>query len=133
MSSTLLEQTRALHEDLEVFEKAMYKELGNPSLTKMRRADEIARDQVVATLLDAHSQRAAQRTSSSNALMMQSATQARGAHCEVRQEEAGLRGAYFGFGSHINASERFLITRRRTDTGTETFHGNTFCTQTKKE
>ena len=60
MSSTLLEQTRALHEDLEVFEKAMYKELGNPSLTKMRRADEIARDQVVATLLDAHSQRAAQ-------------------------------------------------------------------------
>ena len=61
MSSTLLEQTRALHEDLEVFEKAMYKELGNPSLTKMRRADEIARDQVVATLLDAHSQRAAQR------------------------------------------------------------------------
>ena len=39
---------------------------------------------------------AQQRTSSSNAFMMQSATQARGAHCEVRQEEAGLRGAYFG-------------------------------------
>ena len=27
-------------------------------------------------------------------------------------ESKTLRGAYFGFGSHINASERFLITRR---------------------
>ena len=60
MASTLLEQTRALHEDLEVLEQAMYKELGDPSTVRMRRADEIARDQVVATLLQAHTQRSAQ-------------------------------------------------------------------------
>ena len=60
MSSTILEQTRALHEDLEVLEKAMYKELGDPSTAKLRRADEIARDQVVASMLEAHTSRSSQ-------------------------------------------------------------------------
>lgn len=60
MSSSLLEQTRSLHEDLEVLERAMYRELGDPSTAKLRRADEIARDQVVATMLEAHTSRSAQ-------------------------------------------------------------------------
>jgi splicing factor 3A subunit 3 len=60
MSSTLLEQARSLHEDLEVLEKAMYKELGDVSTATKRRADEIARDQVVATMLDSHTKRSRQ-------------------------------------------------------------------------
>jgi len=56
----MLEQTRSLHEDLEVLEKAMYKELGNPEAARYKRADEIARDQVVASLLEAHSERSSQ-------------------------------------------------------------------------
>ena len=54
MASTLLEQTRALHEDIEILEKAMYSELGDVSGTKLKRADEVARDQVVAQMLGAH-------------------------------------------------------------------------------
>ena len=49
-----LEVTRALHEELELLEKAMYTELGDPSTARLKRPDEIARDQVVATLLEAH-------------------------------------------------------------------------------
>ncbi|EOD28985.1 hypothetical protein EMIHUDRAFT_234356 [Emiliania huxleyi CCMP1516] len=58
MSGTLLEQARNLHEDLEILEKAMYRELGDPATAHLKRVDEVARDQVVATLLDAHTQRA---------------------------------------------------------------------------
>jgi len=54
MASTVLEQTRALHEDIEILEKTMYSELGDASATKLKRADEVARDQVVATVLGAH-------------------------------------------------------------------------------
>jgi len=57
MASSLLEQTRSLHEDLEVLERAMTKELGDPSTAKLKRPDQIARDQVVATLLSAHQTR----------------------------------------------------------------------------
>lgn len=46
MASSILEQTRSLHEELEVLERAMYKELGDPSTAKLKRADEVARDQV---------------------------------------------------------------------------------------
>ena len=53
MSGTLLEQARNLHEDLEILEKAMYRELGDPATAHLKRVDEVARDQVVATLLDA--------------------------------------------------------------------------------
>ena len=83
---SLLEQARSLHEELEVLERAMYKELGDPSTTKLKRADEVARDQVwehckpccrcaahgvswvscpqvVATLLDAHRTRCSQLSS----------------------------------------------------------------------
>lgn len=60
MGSTLLEQTRSLHEDLEVLERAMVKELADASAAKMKRADEVARDQVVATMLDAHQARSGQ-------------------------------------------------------------------------
>ena len=60
MASSLLEQSRALHEDLELLERAMYRELGDPSTAKMRRADEIARDQLVASLLAAHANRSGQ-------------------------------------------------------------------------
>ena len=35
-----------VHEDLEVLERAMYRELGDPSAGKLKRADQIARDQV---------------------------------------------------------------------------------------
>ena len=49
-----LERARGLHEDLELLEKAMTKELGDPANEKLKRADEVARDQVVATLLAAH-------------------------------------------------------------------------------
>ena len=57
MSTTHLERARGLHEDLELLEKAMTKELGDPANEKLKRADEVARDQVVATLLDAHTAR----------------------------------------------------------------------------
>jgi hypothetical protein len=46
MSASLLERGRGLHEDLEVLERAMYRELGDPSAGKLKRADQIARDQV---------------------------------------------------------------------------------------
>ena len=46
MSASLLERSRGLHEDLEVLERAMYRELGDPSAGKLKRADQIARDQV---------------------------------------------------------------------------------------
>ena len=46
MASNLVEQSRALHEDLEILEQAMYRELGDASTMKLKRADEIARDQV---------------------------------------------------------------------------------------
>ena len=45
MSSSLLERTRSLHEDLEVLEKAMAKEVGDPSTRKLGRQDQIARNQ----------------------------------------------------------------------------------------
>ena len=48
MASSLLERARSLHEDIEVLEGAMYKELGDPSTTKLKRADQIAREQVSA-------------------------------------------------------------------------------------
>ncbi|KAL3898355.1 MAG: hypothetical protein SGPRY_012857 [Prymnesium sp.] len=60
MSSTLLERARTLHEELEVLERTMYSELGDPASSKLKRADEVARDQVVATLLSAHRERAEQ-------------------------------------------------------------------------
>jgi len=58
--ASLLERSRGLHEDLEVLERAMYRELGDPSTIKLKRTDQIARDQVVATLLGAHQSRAGQ-------------------------------------------------------------------------
>mmetsp|Transcript_9869 Transcript_9869/g.19951 ORF Transcript_9869/g.19951 Transcript_9869/m.19951 type:complete len:530 (+) Transcript_9869:90-1679(+) len=62
MASTILEQTRALHEDIEILEKTMYSELGDASATKLKRADEVARDQVVATLLNAHQSKGVELT-----------------------------------------------------------------------
>jgi len=58
MSGQQLEQARALHEDLEILERAMYRELGDPNNQRLKRVDTIARDQVVSTLLDAHTERA---------------------------------------------------------------------------
>ena len=46
MAASLLERTRGMHEDLEVLERAMYRELGDPSTAKLKRPDQIARDQV---------------------------------------------------------------------------------------
>jgi splicing factor 3A subunit 3 len=60
MSSTYVERTRSLHEELEILERAMYTELGDPSTVKLKRPDQIARDQVVANLLSAHQQRTEQ-------------------------------------------------------------------------
>ena len=61
MASSVLEQTRSLHEDIEVLERAMYRELAQAQLQgKQRRADEVARDQVVAAMLDAHASRSRQ-------------------------------------------------------------------------
>ena len=62
MASTVLEQTRALHEDIEILEKTMYGELGDASATKLKRADEVARDQVVSTVLGAHTSKCAELT-----------------------------------------------------------------------
>ena len=62
MASTVLEQTRALHEDIEILEKTMYGELGDASATKLKRADEVARDQVVATVLGAHTSKCVELT-----------------------------------------------------------------------
>ena len=42
-----MEVARALAEDLEVLERAMYAELGDPPSVRRKRPDEIARDQVV--------------------------------------------------------------------------------------
>ena len=56
----MLERSRALHEDLEVLEKVMSRELGDAANTGLKRPDEIARDQVVATLLKEHSTRSGQ-------------------------------------------------------------------------
>ena len=58
MSGSLLEQARALHEDLEVLERAMYVELGDPATQRLKRVDAIARDQVVSSLLAARAERA---------------------------------------------------------------------------
>jgi splicing factor 3A subunit 3 len=58
MSGQLLEQARALHEDLEILERSMYRELGDPATQRLKRVDTIARDQVVATMLRAHTERA---------------------------------------------------------------------------
>ena len=63
MASTVLEQTRALHEDIEILEKTMYGELGDVAAAKLKRADEVARDQVVATLLNAHTSKCVELTS----------------------------------------------------------------------
>ena len=63
MSSTLIEQSRALHEDLEILETAMYRELGEASSSKLTRPDEIARDQVVSTLLNKHQAQSSRLTS----------------------------------------------------------------------
>ena len=63
MASTVLEQTRALHEDIEILEKTMYGELGDASATKLKRADEVARDQVVSTVLGAHTSKCVELTS----------------------------------------------------------------------
>jgi len=52
-----LELGRTAHEELEVLERAMHIELGDPNCSKMKRVDEIARDQVVSTLLQAHHER----------------------------------------------------------------------------
>ena len=60
MSSSLLEQTRSLHEDIEVVERAMYQELGDPANSKLKRVDTVARDQVVSAMLAAHQSRCAQ-------------------------------------------------------------------------
>ena len=46
MSGTLLEQARSLHEDMELLERAMYSELGDPANANLKRVDAIARDQV---------------------------------------------------------------------------------------
>ena len=62
MASTTLELTRTLHEELETLERAMYKELGDPSTAKLKKPDQVARDQVVATLLAAHQSRCEQLT-----------------------------------------------------------------------
>eukprot|EP00965_Chrysotila_dentata_P253945 6211529-Pleurochrysis_carterae.AAC.1 len=47
---SVLEQTRVLHEELEVLERAMMQELGDPSNARLKRVDEIARDQVLRSL-----------------------------------------------------------------------------------
>ena len=57
MASTLLERARSLHEELEILERAMFTELGDPAAVKLKRPDQIARDQVVANLLNAHNER----------------------------------------------------------------------------
>ena len=62
MASTVLEQTRALHEDIEILEKTMYGELGDVAAAKLKRADEVARDQVVATLRNAHTSKCVELT-----------------------------------------------------------------------
>ena len=43
---SLLERTRMLHEEVEVIERAMYQELGDPATAKLKRVDAVARDQV---------------------------------------------------------------------------------------
>ena len=48
---SLLEQARALHEDIEIIERAVYTELGDPSATKLKRVEEIARDQAAAAAI----------------------------------------------------------------------------------
>jgi len=63
MTSTLLEQSRLLHEDIEILEKTMYTELGDASGAKLKRPEEVARDQVVATLLNAHREKCEQLAS----------------------------------------------------------------------
>ncbi|KAL1498662.1 hypothetical protein AB1Y20_013975 [Prymnesium parvum] len=63
MSSTLLERARTLHEELELLERAMYTELGDPAAARLKRADEVARDQVVAAMLSAHTSRGEQLAS----------------------------------------------------------------------
>lgn len=59
MSGSLLEQTRSLHEDMELLERAMFQELGDPASANLKRVDTIARDQVVAAFLSAHHERSA--------------------------------------------------------------------------
>ena len=44
-----LERARSLHEELEVLERSMYTELGDPSSVRLKRQDQIARDQVRTT------------------------------------------------------------------------------------
>ena len=60
MSGTLLEQARSLHEDMDLLERAMYSELGDPANANLKRVAAIARDQVVSAFLGAHQERCAQ-------------------------------------------------------------------------
>ena len=62
MASTVLEQTRGLHEDIEILEKTMFGQLGDLSSSKLKRSEEVARDQVVATLLNSHREKCEQLT-----------------------------------------------------------------------
>jgi len=74
---SLLEQARALHEDIEIIERAVYTELGDPSGTKLKRVEEIARDQVAATMIEAHKDRSAQLLLSTKTATERGATRSR--------------------------------------------------------